>query len=69
MKITLTRDDLEDEKNLEIETEAETVRELLDERGIQSQEVLVSRDGTIITGEHELEDGDDLRIFDVIAGG
>jgi len=45
------------------------VDELLDDEGIERQEVLVSRNGTIISGRHELEDGDRIRVFDVIAGG
>lgn len=46
-----------------------TVKELLEEQGIERQEVLVSRNGTILTDNHELEDGDEVKIFDVIAGG
>jgi thiamine biosynthesis protein ThiS len=45
------------------------VDELLDIQGIERQEVLVSRNGTIISGKHELEDEDKIRVFDVIAGG
>lgn len=45
------------------------VDELLDGEGIERQEVLVSRNGTIISGKHQLEDGDEIKVFDVIAGG
>jgi thiamine biosynthesis protein ThiS len=45
------------------------VDELLNSQGIERQEVLVSRNGTIISGKHELSDGDTIKVFDVIAGG
>lgn len=45
------------------------VDELLENESIERQEVLVSRNGTIISGKHELQDGDKIRVFDVIAGG
>jgi thiamine biosynthesis protein ThiS len=64
------RDDLENEKEKKLEVEEGLmVDELLDSQGIERQEVLVSRNGTIISGKHELEDGDKVRVFDVIAGG
>ena len=64
------RDDLENEKEKKLEVEEGLmVDELLDREGIERQEVLVSRNGTIISGKHELEDGDKVRVFDVIAGG
>lgn len=46
-----------------------TVKQLLEKQGIERQEVLVSRNGTILTDNHELEDGDELEVVDVIAGG
>jgi thiamine biosynthesis protein ThiS len=46
-----------------------TVKQLLDRQGIERQEVLVSRNGTILTDNHELDDGDEVEIVDVIAGG
>jgi sulfur carrier protein ThiS len=45
------------------------VAEFLDERGIERQEVLVSRDGKIIAESAVLKDGDEINVFDVIAGG
>mgnify|MGYP006275023207 FL=1 len=39
------------------------------DEGIPVEEVLVSKNGTIISSQHELEDGDRIRVFDVIAGG
>ena len=45
------------------------VGEFLDQQGIERQEVLVSRDGKIISETAELEDGDEINVFDVIAGG
>ncbi len=70
MKVTLVRDDLDTEKeeSVEVETGA-NVSELLKSKDIEPEEVLVSRNGTIISGEHELKDGDEIRVFDVIAGG
>ncbi|MFB6100874.1 MAG: MoaD/ThiS family protein [Candidatus Nanohalobium sp.] len=66
----MIRDDLDEkvEKVLEVE-EGRSVSEFLDDQGIERQEVLVSRNGTIISGSHELEDGDTVEVFDVIAGG
>ncbi|PSH00632.1 MAG: thiamine biosynthesis protein ThiS [Nanohaloarchaea archaeon SW_7_46_7] len=70
MNITFVRDDLDKEEEKEIEVDQGlTVDQLLDDEGIERQEVLVSRNGTIISGRHELEDGDRIRVFDVIAGG
>lgn len=66
----MIRDDLESETRSEIEVEEDTgVDEFLDSQGIQREEVLVSRNGTIISGKHKLEDGDTLKVMDVIAGG
>ncbi|MFB6191311.1 MAG: MoaD/ThiS family protein [Candidatus Nanohaloarchaea archaeon] len=66
----MVRDDLEEERERDIEVEQGTkVSELLDREDIASEEVLVSRNGTIISGEHELEDGDTVTVRDVIAGG
>jgi len=45
------------------------VDDFLDSQGIEREEVLVSRNGTIISGKHKLEDGDELKVMDVIAGG
>lgn len=45
------------------------VDEFLEDQGIERHEVLVSRNGTIISGKHKLEDGDTLKVMDVIAGG
>lgn len=66
----MVRDDLEErrEESFEVD-ESLTVAEFLDERGIERQEVLVSRDGKIIAESAVLEDGDEINVFDVIAGG
>ncbi len=70
MRIKLIRDDLDEQVEIEVEFGDEpTVSDLLDSEGIESQEVLVSRNDTIISGKHVLEDGDVVRVFDVIAGG
>lgn len=64
------RDDIDEEFEKTIEVEAETyVDDLLEQEGIEPQEVLVSRDDTILSGRHQLKDGDEIEIFKVIAGG
>lgn len=66
----MIRDDLEREKRSELEVEEGTgVNEFLERQGIEREEVLVSRNGTIISGKHKLKDGDELKVMDVIAGG
>lgn len=45
------------------------MKQLLEEQGIERQEVLVSKNGTIVTDNHSIEEGDEIRIMDVIAGG
>jgi len=64
------RDDLVEQRIREIEIEKGlTVSELLDKLDIEKQEVLVARNGQIISESHKVKDGDELNIFDVIAGG
>ena len=66
----MVRDDLEERREESFEVaEGLNVAEFLDERGIERQEVLVSRDGKIIAESAVLEDGDEINVFDVIAGG
>jgi len=66
----MIRDDLEERKETCFEVESSiTVGDFLDDRGIERQEVLVSRDGGIISETQVLEDGDVINVFDVIAGG
>lgn len=64
------RDDIDEElvKTIEIE-EGSYVDDLLRREGIEPQEVLVSRDDTILSGRHQLNDGDEIEVFKVIAGG
>lgn len=70
MEITLVRDDLEEEVERRVEVDGDvSVQEFLKNEGIPVEEVLVSKNGTIISSQHELEDGDRIRVFDVIAGG
>lgn len=70
MEITLIRDDLEEEVEREIEVDRDvSVQQFLKDEGIPVEEVLVSKNGTIISSQHELDDGDRIRVFDVIAGG
>lgn len=66
----MIRDDLKERKKDDFEvSEGLKVGEFLDEQGIERQEVLVSRDGTIVSETAELEPGDEIEVFDVIAGG
>lgn len=66
----MIRDELEEKTESKIEVEEGTgVDEFLDSQGIEREEVLVSRNGTIISGKHQLEEGDELKVMDVIAGG
>lgn len=66
----MVRDDLQEEKTDTFEvSEGVIVADFLEDRGIERQEVLVSRDGKIISETAELEDGDEINVFDVIAGG
>lgn len=66
----MVRDDLSDEKIDDFEVDRGLkVGEFLNQQGIERQEVLVSRDGKIISETAELEDGDEINVFDVIAGG
>ncbi|MFB6145761.1 MAG: MoaD/ThiS family protein [Candidatus Nanohaloarchaea archaeon] len=68
--VTFIRDDLEKKVEEEVEVEeGTTVDDFLDSRGIEREEVLVSRNGTIISGRHELSDDDAIKVMDVIAGG
>ena len=66
----MVRDELDREwsESFEVE-EGLTVGEFLDERGIERQEVLVSRNEQILSETAELEEGDEVNVFDVIAGG
>jgi thiamine biosynthesis protein ThiS len=66
----LIRDDLDEKKEKTVTVDQGTsVSDFLRDQGIERQEVLVSRNGTIISGSHQLEDGDEVEVFDVIAGG
>jgi len=66
----MIRDDLEERKETSYQLEEEiTVADFLEEREIEKQEVLVSRDDKIISKTTKLNDGDVINVFDVIAGG
>lgn len=70
MEIKFIRDDLEEEKKMNMEVEEGlTVDELLETEGVEREEVLVARNGTIISGRHELQQDDEVKVMDVIAGG
>lgn len=70
IKINFIRDDLEkeEEKVLKVE-EGEKVDQFLKDQGVEREEVLVAKNGTIISGQHQIEDGDEIKVMDVIAGG
>lgn len=56
------------ERKVEVDRDV-SVQQFLKDEGIPVEEVLVSKNGTIISSQHQLEDGDRIRVFDVIAGG
>lgn len=70
MNIKIIRDDLEkeEEKQLKVEDGAD-IKDVLEKIDVEPQEVLVSRDNTILTEKHEVEEEDELKVMDVIAGG
>lgn len=66
----MVRDNLEDREKKDFEVdEGLTVGEFLDKQSIERQEVLVSRDGKIISETAKLKPDDEIEVFDVIAGG
>jgi sulfur carrier protein ThiS len=66
----MIRDDLEEERKESFEVEEGlAIEEFLDRRSIEKEEVLVSKDGKIVSKNSVLEDGDEITVFDVIAGG
>jgi sulfur carrier protein ThiS len=66
----MIRDDLEEERKESFEVkEGLNIEEFLDQRSIEKEEVLVSKDGKIVSKNSVLEDGDEITVFDVIAGG
>lgn len=70
IKIKFIRDQIETETEETIKIDrGMTVDRFLETRGIEREEVLVSRNGTIISGKHQLESGDEIKVMDVIAGG
>ncbi|MFB6199524.1 MAG: MoaD/ThiS family protein [Candidatus Nanohaloarchaea archaeon] len=60
--------DSEKQRTVEVDEEV-TVSEFLDSEGVNPEEVLVARNGTIISSTHVLEENDTIRVMDVIAGG
>jgi thiamine biosynthesis protein ThiS len=64
MKIFIERP----EKNLEIEFEGNAA-ELLEKIGINSEEVILSRNGEIITLDQNLKNEDEIKVLSVVSGG
>ncbi|MBT4351280.1 hypothetical protein HOD20_02005 [archaeon] len=59
-----------DKTNEEVEKKFEgTVKRLLETLNINSEEVLVIRDDTLITEDVELSDNDTINILSVVSGG
>jgi len=43
--------------------------DLLKELGLTAQEVLIIRNGTLVTEDEELDSGDNIRLLSVVSGG
>jgi sulfur carrier protein ThiS len=56
------------EKEWQIEGEC-TVRQAIEKVGLKPRSVLAVRDGELITGDRQLQDGDEIRLLAVISGG
>lgn len=64
------RDDLEKEVEKQVELEdGASVKQLLENQDIASEEVLASIEGTVVSKSRKLSENDRIRVFDVIAGG
>ena len=55
--------------NQEINTEAPTVKVLLQELGVNSETVLVARNSQILLPTDQLQGGDEILLLSVISGG
>jgi len=55
-------------KELDKEFEG-TVKELLEELGINIETVIIARNNELVTEDEQLKDSDDIRIMSVVSGG
>jgi len=53
----------------EIDTDAEFVKELLEERGINPVTHVVSLNGEVVTEDEEIHEGDKIKVQKVVSGG
>ena len=49
--------------------EKATIASLLKKIGINPVEVVVAKNGEVVTEDSKIEDGDDIKVFSVISGG
>ena len=67
MKITVTNE--KEGTTATIETQTQTIAELLDELAVNKETVLVARDSTILLPAETLNEGDSIILLSVISGG
>jgi thiamine biosynthesis protein ThiS len=67
MNITVTRE--KEQTTEDISFAKETVNDLLTQLSINPETVLVTRNGTVLTGSHSLQNNDRVEILSVISGG
>jgi len=65
MKVFLEKDG----KELDMNFTGKTVRDLLEQLNLNSQEVVVVKNGEIVLGDEPLDNSDDIKILSVISGG
>ncbi len=65
IKVYIERED----KEMEIEFNGKTVKDLLEYLKLPSSEFVVMKNGEIVTEDEELKDGDYIKIIDVVSGG
>jgi len=53
----------------EIEFEGKTVKDLLDFLGLPSSEHVIIKNGKVVSEDEEIEEGDYIKIIDVVSGG
>ncbi len=53
----------------EVETQAKTVKDLMEELQLSSEEYIATIDGKIVTEDHEIQEGDEITFVPVVSGG